>query len=353
MDKPANHPRMAVIPVKDAVGTVLCHDITAIVPDVSKGRAFKKGHVVTEEDIPVLLKIGKENLYVFEPQPGFIHEEEAALRLSAAGRGQHLELTEPKEGRINFIAGEHGLLRINVDLLNRVNSLGQITFATKRTLREVEKGEAVAGVRVVPLMVEERLVADAEALCAKAEIPVVSVLPFRPAKVGMIITGSEIYHGRIKDGFGPVLRKKFARLGSSVLGERTTSDDVEMTKDAIHAFAREGADMIVLTGGMSVDPDDLTPTSIRESGAEVVTYGAPVFPGAMFLLAFLPTERGRIPVLGLPGCVMYHRASIFDLVVPRLLAGIDVTLDDIAGMGHGGFCASCPDCHFPNCTYGV
>lgn len=352
MTQPANHPRMASIPVHEAVGSVLCHDITGIVPGVSKGPAFRKGHVVVEEDVPALLKLGKEHLFVYTPEPGFVHEEEAALRLSAAGAGQNLETTAPKEGRVNFKATVDGLLRINVGLLEQINSLGQITFATMHSMREVSAGEAVAGVRVVPLMVEDSLVARAETLCAAAAFPVVSVLPYMSAKVGMIVTGSEIHHGRIKDGFGPVLRKKFAALGCSILGERTTSDDVDMTRTAIESFAREGADMIVLTGGMSVDPDDLTPASIRASGARVVSYGAPVFPGAMFLLAQLETPRGEIPVMGLPGCVMYHRASIFDLVVPRLLAGLDVTARDIARMGHGGFCSGCPECRYPNCGYG-
>lgn len=352
MSQPANHPRMESIPVEEAVGSVLCHDITGIVPGVVKDRAFKKGHVVAKEDVPQLLKLGKEHLYVFKPEPGFIHEEEAAVRLSAAGRGLNLELTPPKEGRINFKSTIHGLLRINVPLLADINSLGQITFATLHTNREVAPGEAVAGVRVVPLMVDEKVVTDAEKFCSASAEPVVSVLPFKPAKVGVVITGSEIYHGRIKDGFGPVLRKKFGALGCAILGEQTTSDDIGMTKAAIASFVDEGAEMIVLTGGMSVDPDDLTPASIRASGAEVVCYGAPVFPGAMFLLAKLPTSRGVIPVMGLPGCVMYHRASIFDLIVPRLLAGLDVTARDVAMMGHGGFCSTCPECRFPNCGYG-
>lgn len=352
MNQPVPHPRMASIPVEDAVGTVLCHDITGIIPGVSKGPAFRKGHIVTQADVPVLLTLGKEHLFVYTPDPGFIHEEEAALRLAAAGSGNNLEQTAPKEGRVNFKSTIHGLLTVNVPLLKSINELGQITFATLHTLREVMPGEAVAGVRVVPLVVEETLIAQAEKLCAAATNPVLSVLPFRPAKVGVIITGSEIYHGRIKDGFGPVLQKKFAALGCSIIGEKTTSDSIEMTQDAILAFRDAGADIIVATGGMSVDPDDLTPASIRAAGATEVVYGAPVFPGAMFLLANLDGPSGTIPVLGLPGCVMYHRASIFDLLVPRLLAGIEVTREDIAMLGHGGFCANCPECIFPACGYG-
>ncbi len=352
-------PSMTTIPVTEAVGTILCHDITRIVPGESKGAAFRKGHVVTAEDIPELLKLGKENLYVWQAQPGMLHENEAAARLAHAALGTAdpdsvgLALSSPVEGKITCTAARQGLLRVNIPLLNAVNNLGDIAFATRHSLREAAPGEAVAGVRVIPLTVPESLMAEAERLCAKASAPLLSVLPFRPFRVGMIITGSEVYHGRIQDGFGPVLRKKFAALGSSILDEIKTPDDVEPSRAAILSLADAGADMIVLTGGMSVDPDDRTPAAIRASGATVVAYGAPVLPGAMFLLARLESARGAIPVLGLPGCVMYHRASIFDLIVPRLLAGVDVTAEDIAGLGHGGFCANCPDCRYPCCPFGA
>ncbi len=343
---------MAVIPVREAAGTILCQDITRIVPGEFKGRAFKKGHVVRPGDIPELLKLGKEHLYVYQPRPGMVHEEEAALRLSRAASGPNVECSEPKEGRINFKAACQGLLRINVPLLEKINRVGQIAFATKHTMQEVAAGDEVAGVRVIPLVIGEEPVARAEALCRADPVPVVSVLPFRPARVGVVITGSEIYHGRIQDAFGPVLRKKFAAWGCEVMGERMTSDEVGLTRTAILEFASAGADMIALTGGMSVDPDDQTPAFIRAAGAEVVAYGAPVFPGAMFMLAHLAGPRGRIPVMGLPGCVMYHRATIFDLVAARLLAGVEVTADDIARLGHGGFCANCDECHYPCCPFG-
>ena len=333
------------IPVQDAVGMVLCHDITRIVPGESKGPVFRKGHVVRPEDIPVLLQVGKENLYVAEQIPGFLHENDAALRISRAVAGAHLTFTEPKEGRINFQADCQGLLRVDIDALAAVNSLGEIALATLHTLQEVGPGQSVAGTRVIPLLIDEQKINALEALITK---PVVEVLPFRHLRVGMVTTGSEVYFGRIKDAFGPVVRDKFAGLGSEVIDQTLTSDDVNMTRDAILAFLDRGAEMIVVTGGMSVDPDDRTPASIRAAGGEVVAYGAPAFPGAMFMLAFI----GDVPVLGLPGCVMYHRASIFDLVVPRLLAGLTVTARDIAALGHGGFCAACPECRYPVCPFG-
>ena len=238
---------------------------------------------------------------------------------------------------------------MDVAALSRINSLGEITLATLHSLQKVDKGRDVAGTRVVPLLIDDEKLRALEGMVGS---PVVEVLPLRRFQVGMVTTGSEVFYGRIQDGFGPVLRKKFAGLGSSVMGQTLTSDDVEMTASAIAAFLQQGADMVVVTGGMSVDPDDRTPAAIRAAGAEVVSYGAPVYPGAMFLLAYARTPKGRVPVLGLPGCVMYHKASIFDLLVPRLLAGLDVTAEDVAVLGHGGFCSACPECRYPVCPFG-
>lgn len=351
-------PHLATIRTQDAVGTVLCHDITRIVPGESKGPVFRKGHVVTAGDIPVLLAVGKEHLYVYEPQPGLLHEDDAARRIAAAVMGGGLTLTEPREGRINAVAAVHGLLTVDVERLLAVNSLGEVSLATLHTLQEVKAGQAVAGTRVVPLLADERQVEAVERICAPAADhaegadgparPIVEVRPFQSAAVGLVTTGSEIYHGRIEDKFGPVLHKKFADLGSRVLGQTLTPDDGELTRDAIVDFIRRGADMVVVTGGMSVDPDDRTPASIRAAGGVVESYGAPTFPGAMFMLAHV----GQVPVLGLPGCVMYHKASIFDLIVPRLLAGVNVGAADIAALGHGGYCAGCGECRYPVCPFG-
>lgn len=340
---------MKTIHVKDAVGSVLCHDITRIVPGGDKGPVFRKGHIVREEDIPTLLEVGKEHLYVYEPQEGVLHENEAARRIAAATAGANITLSEPKEGRINYSASCMGLLRVDVPTLTRINSLGEITLATLHSMQQVRPGQNLAGTRVVPLLIEESKIVALEQLASR---PVVEVLPLQKFKVGIVTTGSEVYTGRIKDAFGPVLRDKFARLECTVMDQVFTSDDVEMTSSAISGFIRQGADMVVVTGGMSVDPDDKTPASIRAAGAQVVSYGAPVYPGAMFLLGYVPTAHGRVPVLGLPGCVMYYKASIFELVVPRLLAGLEVTAGDIAGMGHGGFCSGCSECRYPVCPFG-
>jgi len=337
---------MREVPVADAVGMVLCHDITRIVPGKCKGPAFKKGHVVTQNDIHELLRVGKEHIYVLDPMPGFVHEDDAAWRIAQAVAGENLSLTAACEGRVNLSAQAQGLLTVDVAALGEINSLGEIALASLHTHQEVAPGQLVAGTRIIPLLIEEEKLRRVEKRCTDGAV--IRVLPFRACRVGVVTTGSEVYHGRIKDAFGPVLREKFSRLGSQVFTQRITNDDVAMTAAAIRDLLADGADLIAVTGGMSVDPDDRTPAAIRAAGGKQVVYGAPTFPGAMFLLAHI----GDVPVIGLPGCVMYHRASIFDLIVPRILAGLEVTAQDVAALGHGGFCAACAECRYPACAFG-
>lgn len=338
---------MKTMHVEQAIGTVLCQDITRIVPGQAKGPAFRRGHVVTPEDIPMLLDIGKEHLYVYDPEDGYVHEDDAAYRIATAAAGPGIELSTPVEGKITLRATHDGLLDIDTDTLFKLNSVKDVIFGTIHTNQLVEKGRPMAGTRVIPLVVPEEIVAEAEAVLRNSP-PLIQVRPLKPCKVGIVTTGSEVYSGRIKDKFGPVVSKKFSAYGSTTVGQRLVSDDPNMTVKAIQDFIAEGADFIVVTGGMSVDPDDQTPASIRMAGADVITYGAPTFPGAMFMLARI----GDIPVVGLPGCVMYYRASIFDLIIPRILAGKEVTREDIINLGHGGFCEGCDECRYPVCSFG-
>lgn len=337
---------MKTVPVQDSIGNVLCHDMTRIVPGEYKGPAFKKGHIITAEDIPVLLEIGKEHVYILTLENGQLHENDAARRIAKAAAGPGITLSDISEGRINMIASP-GLLRINVEALNRINSIDEVVLATLHSGIQITESREVAGTRVVPLVIDEHKIEQVEEICRDCG-PIVSVKPFRNLKVGLITTGSEVYHGRIKDKFGPVINKKFSQLNSEVLHQTFVSDDPEMTCNAILKSIDDGAQMVVLTGGMSVDPDDQTPASIRATGAEVVTYGSPTFPGVMFMLAYL----NGVPIVGLPGCVMYYRASIFDLIVPRIVAGERPTRKDIAELGHGGFCAGCDTCRYPLCSFG-
>mgnify|MGYP006282491587 CR=1 FL=1 len=337
---------LEAIPVQEAVGMVLGHDVTEIVPGTFKGRAFKKGHIIQDRDIEHLLRIGKEHIYVLNVDRGFVHEDEAAQRVARVVSGSGLELSAPSEGRINMLAACNGLLKVRTDLLEDVNSIENVVVATAHTNQQVGKGRPVAGTRVIPLVIDEETVQVVEDLCTRG--PIIEVLPFRHLSVGMVTTGSEVYAGRIQDGFGPVVRQKLVELDCSVTSQVFVSDDLHMTVQAVEDLIGDGADMIVLTGGMSVDPDDVTPSSIKAVADHVVSYGAPTFPGAMFMLAY----KGRIPIIGLPGCVMYYKASIFDLIIPRLVAGDQVSKQDINTLGHGGFCAGCSPCRYPICPFG-
>ncbi|MGD9160505.1 MAG: molybdopterin-binding protein [Desulfobacteraceae bacterium] len=335
------------VPLEEAVGMMLAHDMTQIIPGEFKGPAFKKGHTISEKDVSQLLDMGKQNIYVFDPRDGYVHENDAAERIAKAASGNGISLTDPSEGRINFISTGSGLLKINKEALLKINSVEDITFATIHGNQIVSKDTGLAGTRIIPLATVERNIKEVENIC-KEYYPVIEVKPFRNLKVGVVTTGSEVYSGRIKDKFGPVLKKKFAGLNCEVMKQVFVSDDVDKTVEAIHEFLNSGAELIALTGGMSVDPDDQTPSSIRAAGAKVITYGAPVYPGAMFMLGYI----GDIPVVGLPGCVMYHRASIFELVVPMIVAGEEVTKEYISSLGHGGFCSSCKECRYPVCGFG-
>lgn len=337
---------MQAVPVQNSIGMVLCHDITRIIPGGEKGPAFKKGHIVQEEDISTLLDIGKEHLYVLNLTDNQIHENEAAERIGKAVAGPGITLSDVSEGRVNLIA-EKGLLQINLEKLHQINSIDEVVLSTMHTGLHVTSERPVAGTRIIPLITNRQKIEQVEEICKTGE-PVVQVKPFIPRKVGVVTTGSEVYHGRIEDKFGPVIKKKFETLNSTILEQVFVPDNQQMTADAINMLIKKGADFIVVTGGMSVDPDDRTPASIRDTGAEVITYGSPTFPGAMFMLAY----KDDCPIVGLPGCVMYYRASIFDLVVPRILTGERITRSDIIKMGHGGFCAGCDTCRFPLCSFG-
>jgi hypothetical protein len=326
---------------------VLGHDITEIVPGRFKGPAFRRGHVIRQEDVSRLRDLGKENIAALDLAAGWLHEDDAAHRLATAASGEGIVLSAPSEGRVDLMASCDGLLKINVDRLNGINAIADVMMATLHTNQLVKNGRIVAGTRIIPLTIKDETIQAAEAQC-RSNDPVVTIRPVRPHLVGLISTGSEVYHQRIADQFGPVIRKKVLSLGSRMPRQIYVPDDIGMTVEAIEALIGDGAQIVLITGGMSVDPDDLTPSSIRASGAEVITYGAPVLPGAMFMLAYL----GGVPIIGLPGCVMYHETSIFDLVVPRILAGERLTREDIISFGHGGMCIGCEDCRYPACGFG-
>lgn len=342
---------MKLIKTEDAVGHVLCHDITQIIKGVTKDAVFCKGHIVTEEDIPVLLSVGKENLYVWEKEEGMLHENDAAEILRQICQGEHMHPSDVKEGKIELIADIDGVLKIEREKLQEVNSLGEMMIASRHGDFPVKKGDKLAGTRVIPLVISEEKMQQAKDVTAGGAI--FNILPYKKKKAGIVTTGSEVYYHRIKDTFTPVIEEKLAEYDIEIGGHEICNDDPQMIENAIRSLLADGCNMIVCTGGMSVDPDDRTPYAIRQVTGEIVSYGAPVLPGAMFLLAYY-REEGKevIPVLGLPGCVMYSKRTIFDLVLPRVTVGEILTAEDLNTLGEGGLCLNCPECTFPNCGFG-
>lgn len=341
---------MKEIRTEDAVGHVLCHDITQIIKDEKKGVLFKKGHIVREEDIPALLSVGKEHLFVWEKQEGFLHENEGAQILYKICAGDHMHGTEVKEGKIELIADCDGLLKIRKKQLLAVNSLGEMMIASRHGNFPVKKGDKIAGTRIIPLVIEKEKMNQAEKLAG--EEPLFSILPFVNKKAGIVTTGSEVKKGLIQDTFTPVLKEKLSEYSCQILGQTTPGDERRQITADILKFVEEGADMVICSGGMSVDPDDRTPGAIKDTGAQIITYGAPVLPGAMLLLAYYKKNGKKIPVLGLPGCVMYAKRTVFDLILPRIMADDPVKAEEIAAYGEGGLCLNCSVCTFPNCGFG-
>lgn len=338
---------MKSVPVENAVGMILCHDLTKIVPGEFKGVAFKKGHIITEEDIPNLLDIGKRNIYVWEMDEGNIHENEAGERMAKAAAGKEILFTEPSEGKVNLKAKCSGLLKVNYILLEKINTIDEAMISTLHTDIIVQEGATVAGTRIIPLVIDQMKIENIERICEE-EGPVIWVEPLQKMRVGIITTGSEVYTGRIEDKFGPVVKNKIAEIDSEVVKQIYVSDSVDMIVNAISELLALGCELIIVTGGMSVDPDDVTPAGIRKAGAKIISYGAPVLPGAMFLVSY----KKDIPILGLPGCVMYSKRTVFDLILPKIAAGERIEREDITKLGHGGMCLNCEVCSFPNCSFG-
>ena len=336
---------MKKIPVEQAVGMTLCHDITAM-RDGFKGAAFRRGHVIEAEDVEKLKDLGKRTVFIWEENAGELHEEDCALRMAAMAPVEGAHYTGPSEGKVLLMADTEGMLRVDTDLLTQVNGIGDITISTLPDHYPVKPGMRLASMRIVPLVTQESQIIRAEELCR--ERPLLRLLPYEPRRVGVIVTGSEVYTGRIQDKFEPVVRRKLAAYPGEILGVTLCDDDVDMIVAAARAFLERGADFLIFTGGMSVDPDDVTPTAVRKLGARVVSHGVPSQPGNRTLVAYL----GSIPALGVPGAAISLPTTIFDVLLPAIYAGEEITKEDLIRLGDGGLCQLCGACHYPNCTFG-
>lgn len=336
---------MKLVKTEDAVGNVLCHDVTQIIKGVKKGALFKKGHIVSKEDIPLLLSIGKENLYVWENDETVMHENDAAMVLLSMCENEYMEHGSISEGKIELKSTIDGLLKIDTKTLYAVNSFGQMMIATRHNNIPVHSGDKLAGMRIIPLVIEKEKM---EKVKEKVKKPILTIKPYVLKKAAIITTGSEIYKGRIKDTFTPVIENKLQEYGCSMVYHEICDDNDKMVTQKINDALELGVDIVLCTGGMSVDPDDRTPLAIKNTGANIISYGSPVLPGAMFLLSY----KQEVPIVGLPGCVMYSKRTVFDLVLPRLLAKDIITSNELAQLGEGGLCLNCDICTYPNCGFG-
>jgi len=339
---------LKTIQLTDAIGSKLAHDITEIRPNEFKGPAFRRGHTVCEADLCHLQRLGKNHLYVIDLAEDEIHENEAALIMATALAGDGVTWkTGPQEGKINLLAERDGLLVVNTAALAAFNMADEVMCATLHNHTLVNRGDLVAGTRAIPLVMKRTPIERAAAI-AHQNGAVLSVQPLRSARVGLVITGNEVYHGLISDRFAPILTDKAKALGSEIFALDFAPDDAEVISRVIRSQLEQGCDLLLLSGGMSVDPDDVTRHGIRLAGANEIHYGAAALPGSMFLVAYL----GEVPLLGVPACGLYHRITVLDLILPRILAGEKIGRAELAFLGHGGLCRDCHECTYPKCHFG-
>ncbi len=330
--------------MQDAIGLILAHDVTEIIPQQKKGVAFKRGKVIEPQDVERLMDLGKNYVYVAEGGEEDVHEDEAARRIAEAVMDSHMVLTPTKEGRINLVSTVTGLVSVNPKKLYALNSVEHVVFTTVPDRYPVRAGDMIAATRILPLYVAETTLQKAERIGREG---VMKILPFKPMKGGLVVTGTEVFNGRIKDG-SPIVEERLRNYGLELVGKEFAPDDVSAIRDAILRLLQKGADVVITTGGLSVDPDDVTKEGVAATGAKIEVYGAPVFPGAMFLVS---RRKGRY-ILGVPACVYYSKNTILDIILPWVLAGLRVTKSDILKLGHGGLCMACEECHYPNCFFG-
>lgn len=336
------------IPVEDAVGMILPHDMTEIIPDMKKGPAFKKGHIVRDEDIKKLKSMGKNRIYVLDISCDELHENQAALLMASSFAGKGIVYDKrPSEGKITLKAEHQGLLMVKTDALKEINMLGHVMMATLHTDTPVKKGTVVAGLRAIPLVIEKSVVNNA-VQTARNNRGIIEVLPWNISRAAIVITGQEVYEGRIKDVFAPIITGKLEKFGVEVVYSDIVPDNIGTIRDSISKGVNAGAQLVMCTGGMSVDPDDVTRTAIKEAGATDIVYGSPVLPGAMFLAGYI---NNSLPILGIPACGMYYKTTVLDIVLPMVMAGIRINREKIASLGHGGLCLNCSECRFPVCPF--
>lgn len=342
---------MKKIKVEDSVGKIIAHDLTKIVPGEFKGARFKKGDIIKEEDIQELKSMGKNHIFIFELNEDEYHENDAAEKISKATKGEGINLEGPKEGKMSLVANKTGILKIDLEQLYKINDIDGVMYATIHQNTLIEEGKVVAATRIIPLTIKKQKIDNViNYLSSEKNIgkPMIYIKDIIPYKVGIVVTGTEVYEGRIKDRFGKILEEKSKQYGAEVLKVVYAKDDESHIKEKINTLINDGAELIMISGGMSVDADDVTPLAVRDIADKVITYGASVLPGAMFMLAY----KGDIPILGVPACGMYHKTTILDIILPKIMINEKITKEEINKMAHGGLCHNCEICHYPICPLG-
>jgi len=337
------------IPVSQSEGLKAIHDMTQIIPGKSKGPAIKRGHTITVGDICRLQQMGRQYIYDDDTHvsDNHIHENDVAQAFASRMAGEGIKYDDlPHEGKIDFISDRDGLLVVDTVRLESFNHVPGVMCATRKSFSVVQKDRKLAGTRAIPLYLSKEIFSQAMNVLEQG--PLFSVLPLRKAKIGILVTGTEVFQGLIKDQFIPIISTKIAKFGCSIIQSLIVPDDREIIKESIENIVQAGADLIITTAGLSVDPDDITRLGLTDAGASNILYGMPVLPGAMTLLANID----QVQVIGVPACALYFPTTSFDLLLPRLLAGLQITRADIAALGHGAFCWGCKKCTFPKCNFG-
>lgn len=342
---------MRRVDVNEAIGLPLGHDITEIVVDAAAGRrlkqvAFRRGHIIAAEDVPRLLDLGKSAVYISHPDDVEMHEDEAALAVAPRAAGANIEHDpQPREGKINFRAACDGVFRVDPERLYRINRLEIPTLPTLPTNFPVKAGQQVAGFRIVPLTCPPGVIDE---VLAELDTPLLSVTPYILKTAAVLVTGSEVHAGRIEDGFQPRLRATLEPFGVEVTRAEILPDDRELIRASVATAARQ-CDIVLVTGGTSVDPDDVTVAAMEAAGAVFPVRGMPMQPGNNFTIGRLDGT----PVCAVPAATLFYRATSLDVLLPRLLAGIPITAEEIHRLGHGGLALPTCDEHFPDCTFGI
>lgn len=331
------------VKVEDAIGMSLSHDMTQIdVKTGYKGARFKKGQTLKEEDIPVLKSMGKETISVLELEEGDVHEDDAASRLASRLAGEGIDAEKPEEGKASLSALWNGLLVYDEESIHSINDDPDWVVATVANKVLVRKDERVAGIRIIPLTMKEEQVQRGESAAYA-----MTIFPFFPLKTALVTTGKELAEGRVRDGFAGKLTKKLATYGTPLMGQAIVGDEKEEIAEAIRSFIGKGAELVIVTGGMSVDPDDRTAGAIASVAEEIRFKGIPVIPGAHLMLAI----KGETKIVGTPACVVHDEWTSLDLLLNRLFAGLIPTRAEIRRWGVGGLCRKCRDCNYPVCAF--